>query len=542
MNYIKHYLPAPFNAIRGLSVSGQPVPQSEPIPGMHQVPNSAGGYSFAVDDWTRLRRFLILGSEGGSYYAGERELTVQNCDTAIRCLAADGPRTVALVEEISQAGRAPKNDPALMVLALAMSQGDVATRTAAEQALPKVARIGTHLFQFVESVDALRGWGRRLKRAVSNWYEKRGADKLALQMLKYQQREGWAHRDVLRLCHPAGATAAHKALYAFATHKVVNSDTPALVHGYLELQAASDVPSAVLALERFPGLTWEMVPTKHLTSPLIWETLLPRMGLTALIRKLPVMTTCGLVKPLSSAARTIAERLGNVEALREARVHPLQMLVALTAYKTGRGRDRGDGNQRIWEPVAQVLDALDAGFYAAFGNVEPTGKQTLLALDVSGSMDYNMSALPGITCRVTAAAMALVTAAVEPNHGFVAFCDRMVPLDISPRQRLDDVCRVVDRSDYGGTDCSLPMKWALAESIPVETFVVYTDGESWAGDRHPVQALREYRERTGIQAKLVAVSLVANQFTIADPNDAGMLDVVGFDTAAPQLISDFARE
>ena len=45
------------------------VPQSTPIPGSGQVPNSAGGFAWAVDEWTRLRRFLVLGSEGGSYYA-----------------------------------------------------------------------------------------------------------------------------------------------------------------------------------------------------------------------------------------------------------------------------------------------------------------------------------------------------------------------------------------------------------------------------------------------------------------------------------------
>ena len=46
-------------------------PQSAPIAGSGQVPNSAGGFAWAVDDWTRLRRFLVLGSEGGSYYASE---------------------------------------------------------------------------------------------------------------------------------------------------------------------------------------------------------------------------------------------------------------------------------------------------------------------------------------------------------------------------------------------------------------------------------------------------------------------------------------
>ena len=44
-----------------------------------------------------------------------------------------------------------------------------------------------------------------------------------------------------------------------------------------------------------------------------------------------------------------------------------------------------------------------------------------------------------------------------------------------------------------------------------------------------------------IPAKLVVVGAVSNGFSIADPNDPGMLDVVGFDTSAPALIADFAR-
>ena len=93
---------------------------------------------------------------------------------------------------------------------------------------------------------------------------------------------------------------------------------------------------------------------------------------------------------------------------------------------------------------------------------------------------------------------------------------------------------------FGGTDCALPMIYALKHKIKADVFVVYTDSETWAGNIHPVQALREYRQRMGIPAKLVVVGMITNGFSIADPNDAGMLDVVGFDTATPQLMSDFA--
>ena len=50
-------------------------PQAEPIPGTAQVPNSAGGYAWPVDEWTRFDRFLIFGSERGTYYIRDRTLT-----------------------------------------------------------------------------------------------------------------------------------------------------------------------------------------------------------------------------------------------------------------------------------------------------------------------------------------------------------------------------------------------------------------------------------------------------------------------------------
>jgi 60 kDa SS-A/Ro ribonucleoprotein len=35
--------------------------------------------------------------------------------------------------------------------------------------------------------------------------------------------------------------------------------------------------------------------------------------------------------------------------------------------------------------------------------------------------------------------------------------------------------------------------------------------------------------------------MTPTQFSIADPNDAGMLDVAGFDTSTPQVISEFSK-
>jgi 60 kDa SS-A/Ro ribonucleoprotein len=70
---------------------------------------------------------------------------------------------------------------------------------------------------------------------------------------------------------------------------------------------------------------------------------------------------------------------------------------------------------------------------------------------------------------------------------------------------------------------------------------VLTDGETWAGPIHPAQALRAYREQSGLPSRLIVVGLVSNGFSIADPDDAGMLDAVGFDASAPEVMSGFSR-
>lgn len=92
----------------------------------------------------------------------------------------------------------------------------------------------------------------------------------------------------------------------------------------------------------------------------------------------------------------------------------------------------------------------------------------------------------------------------------------------------------------GGTDCAQPMLYAKQKKLPVDVFIVYTDCETWTGKIHPSQALTQYRKAMGIDARLIVCAMTANEFTLADPNDAGMLDMAGFDSAAPEIIRTFA--
>ena len=115
----------------------------------------------------------------------------------------------------------------------------------------------------------------------------------------------------------------------------------------------------------------------------------------------------------------------------------------------------------------------------------------------------------------------------------------MVPLSLSAQMSLTAAVDAVSGLPFGATDCAQPMLHAIQRRLAVDVFVVYTDCETWAGAIHPVQALQMYRQQSGINAKLVVAGLVSNGFTIADPDDGGMLDVVGFDAAVPQAMTAF---
>ena len=64
-----------------------------------------------MDDLARLRRFLVLGSEGGSYYASERKLTLENAQAVRRCIDSGGPAAVGEIVAVSEERRAPRVGP-----------------------------------------------------------------------------------------------------------------------------------------------------------------------------------------------------------------------------------------------------------------------------------------------------------------------------------------------------------------------------------------------------------------------------------------------
>ena len=543
-------------------------PQSEKLPGRPEmVKNAAGGYVFPVDRWTRLDRWLVLGTEGGTYYADQRKHTLDNVEALASCIRADGPETVARIREVSMTNRAPRNDQAIFGLAAALSDGDAKTRAAACAAFPEIIRIGTHMLMFMSFYSRMKGGlGRRVRSAIADWYARSadpsGRGYVGLQVVKYQSRHGWTHRDVLRQVHPRTTDAKLRELFEWVCRPKgyeVNENTPGWVTAWLRLQDAPDVAEAVAAIEDHPFLTWEMVPDAY-RKPEVWQALLDKgMPLGALIRQLPTLTRHGLLGPdrlgasgetVSRSANTadVVTALGDRHLLHKARIHPMNVLLASMSYRSGRGRST------TWDPVPEVVDALDEAFTLAFPEAPTIRSRLLLGVDVSSSMSGYFASVGSTTLSAAKAAAAMALCLVRNSvsaqaFGFSAKGTRnaiygaqnmLKPLNITKRSTLAEVEMSTEAMNFGGTDCALPMMHAIENNLAVDTFVVLTDNESWAGPVHASEALRRYRRHSGIAAKMVVVAFTATRYSIADPDDAGMLDVVGFDTAVPRLVEDFA--
>lgn len=549
------------------------------------VTTDQGGVAYEAGVWQRLNRFLVIGSDHGSYYASGQKLTVENVDVVKQALAEDWQRALAMIVRVSEGGLAPKQDPQVLALAIAAKDSRLEVRQEALMvALPKVCRYGTTLFHFVAYLKALNGgkWrvGRLFRRAIKNWYETKAVRPgvmtglpLAWEVEKYKSRDGFSHRDLLIMAHPKFDDLATNAVARWVVHgELPESWEDDHISSYLHACrfASTDAPprgvlqpggsispsddrdiARTKLIESIAAhrLHREVINTAWLDDPQVWEALLQDMPIEAMIRNLAKMTSIGLLSSSSNrtkgiggapdAVRLVTERLRDKDRLVRGRVHPLKVLSALRVYSEGAG----DLGSLRWTPVREIIDALDDAFYLSFQAVEPMGQGVVIALDVSGSMSAR-STMRGFTAYDLAAVMGMVHVETEANPHIIAFSNRLHSIHLKKGMRLQDAIRVVQSFSGGGTDLSIPLRYAAnhGQAFPgdrVRAVVTYTDNQN--GEYTYPNHLRSARGLNGLTMKNVVAAMTAERYSVNDPKDPDGLDVVGFSTDAPSVIASFVR-
>ncbi|GMS89881.1 hypothetical protein PENTCL1PPCAC_12055, partial [Pristionchus entomophagus] len=415
------------------------------------------------------------------------------------------------------------------------------------------------------------GWGRVMRKCIQNWYLSKTPEELAIAVTKYRSRNGWSHKDLLRLSHPIPRNDRQRIvfehIFAYATKgecqprkRLFPEDTcwaETVRMKYTEEQLVEeDKSEGLLYLERVSSLspytseeeiiwsirhfrlTWEQIPSKHLMSLEVWKAIVERMPMLAMIRNLAKMQNVGLFKGEKKEGDKIAHvvaHLTNLEAIKKARIHPIQILLAKTVYDAGMG-DRGS---LTWTPKPELSSALEKAFYLTFSLMPTTEKRFCVALDCSSSMCSKLSGSV-LNGRVASAAMAMNILKTADCVECITFCNKTEVLPFTGESKLSEITDHMKTIKKGDTSGALPMTWATRNGKKFDVFVIFTDNDLNGEGPSTARALANYRRQSGIEdAKLIVVSMSANGATIASPDDRGMMDIAGFDPAIPQIIHDF---
>ena len=94
----------------------------------------------------------------------------------------------------------------------------------------------------------------------------------------------------------------------------------------------------------------------------VWDALLKKMPMTAMIRNLNKMTAIGLLEENNEQVQSVCEKLRSEDLLKKARIHPFNVLLALKQYESGRG----DKGSLTWRAIPIITKALEDAFYLSF--------------------------------------------------------------------------------------------------------------------------------------------------------------------------------
>lgn len=520
-------------------------PQNQPIPGreVEMIKNASGGYGFKLEDQQQFIRFLVLGTEGGSYYEDERKLTAQNVESMIRLIKQAPDLVVPTILDVRKRNLALKQSPTIFALALATTFKE--TRQAALAAVNEICITASQLFEFYAVLKDIGGdnSNRSLRNALANWYKARDAKSLGYQAIKYRNRNGISHADMIRISHPSSPDQDVQAVLAWILRREMSGENESAspefmerfrrvdadakraverneqLFAFEELQLAKNAATAAKLIAKYK-LPREAVPTQFLNDKEVWAALAESMPYTALVRNLNKMTAVGLIGAFGNG--TWKDKLVDQNVIVKSRVHPLRILMASKQYAAGHG-DRGS---LTWTPNGNIISALDDAFAIAMThNIDPITENVAVAIDVSGSMHgARVSGLDNMLSVEAAAVLAVCYLRANPNTLVFGVDTRIHNLPINASTSINDAMAIALKYGGGGTNLGEAFNHVKKNLPEADGVLMVTDNESWYGNAHVSQEKHAAKKAL----RWVNVETSANQASVVDPRDRDSLSLCGF--------------
>lgn len=249
--------------------------------------------------------------------------------------------------------------------------------------------------------------------------------------------------------------------------------------------------------------TLKKVLDDNLPVPLTWETELSAKGNTKEVweslisaNAIPYMAMLRNLKNMASKKvdlTPVLAKLSDPEQVKKSRQLPFRFY---SAYRTLK-------NEGLMTP--EIHKALEKALVSSIGNLEKISGRTLIALDVSGSMSQPISKKSDVCCCDIGAVLAALSTHLCEDATVCSFDyaggwynSSKKGYRIEKFGKYDSVLAIADKLSFhgGGTDLSLPMKWALNEDgskdiKPFDRVIYISDNECNSGIKRTVQHLAD---------------------------------------------------
>jgi len=250
----------------------------------------------------------------------------------------------------------------------------------------------------------------------------------------------------------------------------------------------------------------------------IWAELLKenKLGYLALIRNLT-----NIAKDTDDATFELAlKNLVDVDVIKKSLIFPFQIY---TAYREVEMNGRINSTRRI----AKIMDHLSQALDISCANVPKMPGKTLVAIDISSSMNSPVARMSSINC-VTLATLFGVVLAKANDADVIQFQTNaeFVPV-LESRSTLDTVKMLAHTK--GGTNFESIFELISSESKKYDRIFILSDMQAWIQDDwSPATMLARYRSTVDADPFIYSFDLKGNgtmQFKETDPK---VIPLAGF--------------
>jgi len=259
-------------------------------------------------------------------------------------------------------------------------------------------------------------------------------------------------------------------------------DILCLAHPKAKDERQSDLWKRLLEDRLETPVTWEKELSTKGNTKETWERLIEenRLGYMAMLRNLR-----NIIKSGASNLNKVYEYLTDEERVLKNKQLPFRYY---SAYKTLKNEGIG---------TSKIYDALETAIKISTKNIDRLTGKTLIAADVSGSMNFPISKKSDLTCAEVAVLMLSIANYICEETITKTFDNYLYTCNLATQNGIIANANSI-KVNGGGTDITLPLRYLLDRKIFVDRIIILSDNE----------INREYSYNTGYSRSSTCQALV----------------------------------